>query len=279
MTACTMTEAVCATPAAAATMPEIAESRFDDAGRCLPTATRSAVNRRSRGYFACRQPELDYPAMHARLASHLGIALSAGEFAERAQAIRAGLESDPKNRGILNGVAVPFVLPRMAKGDIGTLLEQRFLPAVAAAFDDRFPDYRFTNHHKTGLVGKLDVLAGSRHQRLLDALAERERVGVYFPCLSEYSIPAAVEQLAALPEQFLLAGGFDTSAALVACPELLLRRDGYPPLLWLAALAAEKPGIGYHFEAYGYNLGFNRRPHLDQAAEYWWSGLSVLDID
>ena len=45
---------------------------------------------------------------------------------------------------------------------------------------------------------------------------------------------------------------------------------------WLAGLQGEKPGIGYHFEAYGYNLTFNRRPHLDQTAEYWWSGVTVL---
>ena len=36
-------------------------------------------------------------------------------------------------------------------------------------------------------------------------------------------------------------------------------------------------GIGYHFEAYGYNLTFNRRPHLGHAAEYWSSGISVLE--
>ena len=73
-----------------------------------------------------------------------------------------------------------------------------------------------------------------------------------------------------------MAGGFDTAAAFVAAPDLLLRGDGYPPLLWLAALDGEQPGIGYHFEAYGHNLTFNRRAHLDQTAEYWWSGITVL---
>jgi hypothetical protein len=34
--------------------------------------------------------------------------------------------------------------------------------------------------------------------------------------------------------------------------------------------------VGYHFEAYGHNLTFNRRPHFGQAAEYWASGLVVL---
>jgi hypothetical protein len=271
MTACTMTEAVRAAPGAAES------PRFDAHGRCIPTAASAAVHAVSRRYFVCQPPDVVPAASHARLARHLGLGLTAGEFAERAAAIRARLEADPGTRDILRGVAVPFVLPRGAAGDLGTLLEERFLPAVSAAYHEKFPDYRFTNHHKTGLAGKLAVRPGSRHERLVDALTEREVVGIYFPCLSEYSIPAAVEQLAALPEHFLLAGGFDTAAALVAAPELLLRRDGYPPLLWLAALAAEKPGIAYHFEAYGYNLSFNRRPHLEQAAEYWWCGLTVID--
>lgn len=60
-------------------------------------------------------------------------------------------------------------------------------------------------------------------------------------------------------------------------PDLLLRTDGYPPLLWLTGLAGEKPGIGYHFEAYGHDLTVNRRAHLGQTAEYWWSGISVLE--
>ena len=99
---------------------------------------------------------------------------------------------------------------------------------------------------------------------------------MYLPCLLEYSIPAALEQMATLPEHFLLAGGLDTSAAFVSLPGLLLRKDGYPPLLWFSGLAAEKDGVGYHYEAYGYNLTFNRRAHLGKVAEYWASALVVL---
>ena len=151
------------------------------------------------------------------------------------------------------------------------------LPAVADAYQEKFPDYRFTNHHKTGLTGRLSVQPNSRHEHLIDAMADKDVVGVYFPCLSEYSIPAALQRIATLPEHLLLAGGFDTCAALVATPGLLMRTDGYPPLLWLSALASEKESVGYHFEAYGYNLTFNRRPHLGHAAEYWSSGISVLE--
>jgi len=37
------------------------------------------------------------------------------------------------------------------------------------------------------------------------------------------------------------------------------------------------PNIGYFIEPYGYNLTFNKRPHFNQAAEYWWHSLSIVD--
>ncbi len=252
---------------------------FDEFGRCLPGAITLPAHPRSRRYFVLTPPPIDYPTIHARLCSHLGagVQMSADEFAARAGAILRRLEADQRSAPITRGVAVPFILPRGQVPDIGSVLEQHFLPAVADAFHEKFPDHCFTNHNKAGLGGRLSAQPDSRHERLIDAMADKDVVGVYFPCLSEYSIPAALQRTATLPEHFLLAGGFDTCAALVGAPELLRRTDGYPPLLWLGALASEKEGIGYHFEAYGYNLTFNRRAHLGHAAEYWSSGLSVLE--
>ena len=45
---------------------------------------------------------------------------------------------------------------------------------------------------------------------------------------------------------------------------------------WCSALNGEKDNVGYHFEAYGYNLNFHRRSHLGHVAEYWWNGVTVL---
>lgn len=251
---------------------------FDEHGRCVPGELYAPVHARTRRYFVIEQPAIDYAAIHGRLARHLcgGNCPSAGEFQERAEAILQGLRGDPAVAGIVNGVAVPFMLPKADYPEYGTALEDIYLGAVNASFNEKFPDYRFTNHHKGSLAGKLSVAPGSRHERLLEEMRVGPVVGYYFPCLTEYSVPAAIERMATLPDRFLLAGGYDTSAALVGSPDLLLRRDGYPPLLWLTALRGEKEQVGYHYEAYGYNLTFNRRPHFGEAAEYWTSGLVVL---
>lgn len=257
-------------------IPTPATELFDSQGRCIPRV--KAAHQVSRHYFKFQQPTIDLAAIHRRVSSLLG---SEGlptieEFERRIAAIRTQLESDPATANLLHGVGVPILLPRATHPDIGTALDERYIPAVESAFTAVYPGYVFTNHHKTGLAGKLDVCAASRHQTLVDQMRDAAIVGLYFPCLTEYSQQATREQIATLPEHLLLAGGFDTCAALIAAPDLLLNRDAYPPLLWLAGLDSEKAEAGYHFEAYGYNMTFNRRLHFGEVAEYWASGIVVL---
>ncbi len=257
---------------------EVNEVCFDEYGRCLPAVIEAPAHKETRRYFSVTQPEIDYKKIYTRLNDNFNFSmtLSVEEFQQRVVAIIDRLNTDTKYSNINKGVAVPFILPKAQYEDIGEALENDYLAAVQKSFNDMFPEYSFTNHSPQSLKGKLSVVDEARHQKLLNAMQQGVVVGVYFPCLLEYSVPAAIEQQTHLPEEFLLAGGFDTAAAFIGCPDLLLRKDGYPPLLWLSGLAAEKEGIGYHFEAYGYNLTFNRRAHLGKVAEYWASGLTVL---
>lgn len=234
----------------------------------------SLAHATSRRYYKINPPRIDYEEVHGRLAKHLGVQMPLSEFEGRAERALDWLEDDACVSAAGAGVRVPFIMPKGAWPDIGEAMDTFFLPAVRDAFKEA-SSYEFLNHAREGMKGKVSVAAGSRHQRLLDAMADQEMVGWYLPCVLEYSVPAALEQMEELPDGFLLAGGFDTAAAFVGTPDLLLRKDGYPPLLWLSALGAE-PGVGYHFEAYGYNLNFNRRPHLGQMSEYWSSALTVL---
>jgi hypothetical protein len=251
---------------------------FDNFGRCIPNGLKADHHLNTRRYFLLEQPEINYKAIYERLVKHLKIesAISLQEFTHRAESILDHLRADENCKNILNGVHVPFMLRKKPIVEMGLELEQHYIYAVKNAFEESFPTKTFTNHHKEGLEGKLKVAEGSRHQQLVEAMQKDIVVGYYFPCLMEYSVPATLEQVAKLPEQFLLAGGCDTAAAIVGSPDLLLRNDGYPPVIWFAGLDAEKQGVGYHFEAYGYNLTFNRKPHFDRVAESWTSGLVVL---
>ena len=74
----------------------------------------------------------------------------------------------------------------------------------------------------------------------------------------------------------IIIGKLDTCAAFIGSPNLLLNEDSYPPLLWMTALKSNKLDIGYHIEAYGHDLNFNKRPHLGNVAEYWGHSLVVI---
>ena len=249
---------------------------FDEHGRCIPNSLTKPVYKTSRRYFLCEQPRIDYRRILENINQYLNEGqptISPGDFEERCQGIMDNLVADPLTKNIRLGVHVPFVLPQREYTDIGNDLDSIFLPAVHRSFEGMFPDRAFVNHSSRQLAGSIEVQEGSRHRELIEENCEKTVVGLYFPCLSEYSIPAAVEQLGSLPKNLVLAGGYDTCAAFVACPDLLLRLSGYPPLLWMTGIRGHQDGFGYQFEAYGYNLTFNRRAHLGKVAEYWSSGL------
>lgn len=259
-------------------LPAVTAALFDANGRCLPSNVAAPVHTASRGYFGLVQPTLDYALIHQRfVTAFVGEEIpSIEESKRRWEAIIKRLGNDVACAGILAGVRVPFLLPRNTHDDIGESLQERYLPALKRSFAAALPDYDFVDHHTAALNGQLTMIDVSRHERLVSAMQQGVVVGWYFPCLTEYSVPAMLERIKTLPENFLLAGGYDTCAALIGSPDLLLHRDGYPPLLWLSALSTARDGEGHYFEAYGYNLTFNRRMHFNEVAEYWNGGLVVF---
>jgi len=258
---------------------ELTESMlFDENGRCTPADLENKVHYSTRRYFKFIQPEIDYTAIYQRFDNYLGVSkfIKLDEFEVRAKAILAKLSKDKSCSNITKGVAVPFILPQESIGDIGSVFEERYLVSLKKSFEDFFPDYSFVNYCNLSFKGAVSITPNSRHEELIEAMQQGVVVGFYFPNLLEYSVPAAIEKVSKLPAQFLLAGGFDSAAAIIGSPDLLLRKDGYSPLLWLSGMSSDVNNVEYHFEAYGYDLTMNRRAHFSQVAEYWASGLVVL---
>ena len=252
------------------------ESFFDDYGRVIPKGLTAPAHDVSRRYFSFPEIDLDLDQIYSRITRHLDISedvISLETFKARVEKIRKEIVSNESISGIQNGIGIPFIVPQQKDADIGELLERRFLPAVEASYRECFPDYSFVNHNTDRIVGNLQCSPESRHSTFMEAVETSTVVGILFPCLTEFSIPAAVEQVSALPKNFLLGGAFDTCAAFIGCPELLFKPEGYPPLIWMSGISGPKDDVGYHFEAYGYNLTFNRRAHLGHVAEYWASSL------
>ncbi len=70
----------------------------------------------------------------------------------------------------------------------------------------------------------------------------------YLPVsLLEPLLQTALGQMAIFSAGFLLAGGHDLCAAMIGSPELLLRQDGYPPLLWMGGMSVPEQQRGLSF--------------------------------
>jgi hypothetical protein len=256
----------------------VVQNLFDVSGRRIPAAGLGGPVNDASDRYSLAQPAIDYAAIHARTAEHLGtVGLpSAAEFTDRAESLLDSLRRGEQTAPIANAVHVPFMLVS-GHGDLGQALEDVYLPAVGRSWKARFPKYDFKNELKGRLAGAVAIAAGTAYERLIKAMAEGPVVGYYFPlALLGFSVTAAREQMADLPDRFALSGGHEACAALIGCPDLIMTTGGYPPQLELAALQGAAPGYGYHFAAYGYNLTFNGRYHNGQSSDYVSPGLTVI---
>lgn len=254
-------------------------SLFDVSGRRIPAPDLAGRVNPASPRYALPQPTIDYSVIQRRVSEHIPGAdsVSQSELARQAERLLEALARTEGARELAASVHVPFVLGRARHADYGQALEETYLPAVGRSWKACYPKYDFKNELKGGLAGKVTAAPGSRHERLLQAMAEGPVVGLYFPlALSGFSVDAALHQMADLPDGFLLAGGVDVSAALVACPELIMKVDGYAPQLDLSALDTAAPRYAYHFAPYGYNLTFNGRYHNGLASDYCTSGLTWI---
>ncbi|KKM00808.1 hypothetical protein LCGC14_1800710, partial [marine sediment metagenome] len=148
-------------------------SSFDEHGRCIPLDSLTAKShKKTRRYFQLIQPEVDYQKIYDRLNACFNFKeqLSVSDFQSRAEAILEKLKNDSAYSNITHGVAVPFILPKAVYGDIGSALENDYIPAVAKSFHEKFPDYSFTNHSPESLEAKLKIADGSRHENLIAAM-------------------------------------------------------------------------------------------------------------
>ena len=251
---------------------------FDNYGRFIPKENSYPVHIKTRRYFQIKPLNINYEKIYNKIKNFLdpNTSLSLDDFKQKSENILKKLKDNNNLSNIVKGVGVPFFMPKRKHEDIGNELTKNYLFSLKNSFKDENPNYEFTNHCKDNLIDSITVHNKSKHDEFIKKLENEIIVGYYFPALLEYSFSAAHETLTRLPDNFYIAGGYDTCAAFIGSPNLLLNEDSYPPLLWMTALKSNKLDIGYHIEAYGHDLNFNKRPHLGNVAEYWGHSLVVI---
>jgi hypothetical protein len=258
---------------------------FDDVGRLRPLAGERVYSKQDRGYFDLRQPELNWAAIEARM-QRLFTGASAEQLSfsmvrHRLESCRQKVLSGPESAGLFDGVHVPFALPALINSDLGRELEDVFIPAACGSFLADYAKYSASNLCMGTLPGAVKIVPNTRWDRIQQARAQGTVVGWYFPlALKGFAIPDQRTLISRLPEAMILSGPLEIAASLVACPELLMRQDDkYPNLLAMSAIEpvdADQAHMFWFFEAYGWNLCFNRRSMIGPVSEYFSGGITLL---
>jgi hypothetical protein len=178
--------------------------------------------------------------------SKVGSLGDAADFEQRSKILLRKLREDERMAPILNGIHLPIHLPQCEIGDYGGLVDDLFLPAVKRAYEATFSNRRFQDNVKGNLSGRLAVARECRQEKLIEVMATGPIVGILFPiALQGYSILAAREQMASLPEGFILSGVLDTCVAMITYPDVLAT-DHAPTLVCAGTTWATDLSLCFH---------------------------------
>jgi hypothetical protein len=230
----------------------------------MPNGIQAPVHQEVRRYYQLNQTPFDLDQIFARTTQFLGQAedISLDEFKIQVHKILDDLGSDPATKNILKGTPVPFLIPKQASKPIGEIFHSNLMPGLKASYEYYYPKYKLIDHSLDQWTKDIKSNPASRQDEMIFNLDKKSQVGIIFPCLSEYSFPAAYEALKTLPKQFSLSGTIGLMSALIGSPYLLYNESAYSPMLWMSGDVHNDVDFGLCTEAYGYNLTINSRPNL-----------------
>ncbi|MFA5029800.1 MAG: hypothetical protein WC518_03635 [Patescibacteria group bacterium] len=277
-----------------AEIKETVRKLFDKNSRFIPFPGLKAAFCDAGAYYV-NQPSINYGEILERVRRHLAIGLrvkaealslpSAEEFEVRAKATITRLAGDPRTANAVKGIWLPTVLPAGTilpedKGGYGATLKL-FVDGVRSAYEEAFEaeGRKFTNYRETDLAGEVSIVAGSRHECLLAALAKEPVVGVTLLPFGGYSVDACRETFvghelsAQIPEWMLLGGGLDTAVAYMAYAKELCR-DAKTPIVRCPALQWQSYSL--RFLAYDSYANFDYTDYLSYASDDYSASVFCL---
>jgi hypothetical protein len=251
-------------------------------GRLVPLGSDFVYSQEDRRYFFLDQPSLDLIKIYSRYKRSFngGIEISEDDFVSRIEELSASLTNSPQEAPILNGVHVPFIIPKSFMNlDLGTALV-KLINSIEQSFTTAYPDFEFKNFAEPNLSGKVKINQDSRLDTLYNQLQNGDIIGLYFPTFfSGFAIQSQRNAISSLPPRMHLSGALEIASALIGTPDLLIKKgDNYPNGLSLSGVEPmdrESENFFWYFEAYGWNLNFNYRSMIGPASEYFSGGISI----
>lgn len=269
-------------PTVSAVITELPAPLFDSSGRRIPPKGLQAAVCDPNRSFRLKQPT--YLRLAVRYCRFEGTGmvpfLSVAEFEGRGKDLLKQLYENKLTANLLSGVHLPIIVPHIVTppeqvGDYGEMLEE-FVLAAEKSYRRQYSDRSFTNYRKGELAKQTAIVPGSRHEQLIARMASGTVVGIYFPnALLGFSVDAQREQMATLPEGFLLAGGIDTAMGWVMYPDILAR-DNNTPYYDCSALQWRSSDYSLCFRGDGDGANFSEGGYLKDAFDRYSGGLLFI---
>lgn len=217
--------------------------------------------------------KIDYKERLSRLEESLGtkVGITPEEFKSKTQELINKMESRKDLKNLLNGPCFPIVIPKIEKGDLGTLIE-KYLKGVEKSYKKQFPGRKFNNHKKGKLSKQVNII-NERYKQFFDKLKQGPTVLLFFPTTMQgYSVDASREQVDCLPEELNLSS-IENIFANIVYPDVLVK-DRKTTRQNLSSLHWQSPGYSLFFVAFDDKLYFDSTDHLSGAYDDYSAGLS-----
>lgn len=238
------------------TVEDVIRILFDQShGRGIPFPGMKGVVDANWAFYLAK-PAINYAMTLACLQEFYGsgfVFMAVSEFQERCHAVIERVKNDPLIANLLNGPYFPFVIPQLA-GDLGQLLDDTIVPALERSYRAQFPGRPFTNYRHGELARQVMVIAETRQERLVEAMAKGSVCGVYFPALQGFGISADREFIGRLPKCLILSG-MEVPVVVTAYPEIF-GRDHNTPGMDMASLQWQSSVCSLYFRAGGDEASF-----------------------
>lgn len=224
--------------------------------------------------FHLVRPALDHNERLARASEYhrADTAISVSEFQERTEAAHAKAMALPGCVNLAKAVRLPLCFPKTEIADLGQITED-FVTAAGKSYCRQFPNRSFKNYRQGDLAGQVSIVSGSRYEQFIQALTQSAVVANYYPNpLQGYSVDAQREQMASLPEGFILSGPLDTAMGWVMYPDVLAR-DFKTPGYDCSAVQWQSSEFSLGFKACDDEADFDYRADLSNAYDDYSGGL------
>jgi hypothetical protein len=259
------------------TFEDVIRKLVDKNGRLIPAKELKCNVCDPNKKFNLIQPQVDCAQRLNRFVQFLpGMQFpSVAEFDLHVRALIGQLKNDSLLSNLLNGVYLPVCFPKLEISDYGKSLEEIFIAAAEKSYKVQFPERSFNNYRKGELAGKVGIVEGSRHEKLLAKMVEGPVVGIIFFPMQGFSIDASREQMSVLPESLLLSGSIDITTAAAMYPDVIGREYNTPGYL-CSANTWQSAEYSLYAKADDDDFSFSNADYLAGADDYYSSGLFFI---